>query len=330
MPGLEIRDLDPNLNWGSRVGGVTWDNIKDEALREELRQLFVARGVIVFEDMEPSSQMQVALSTVFGPLKDHPTKSTPRADPDLAEGVIDMEHKREDSDREHDHGLTEINGRKVISFLPWHFDHTYNDELNYAGVLRSVVTAPEMGRTGFADGIEIYNAMNPDILRKIEDLAVLYTLDVRLTQMRFGRYFETFGDLEFMAGNVAESATFPRAIHPMVWQRPTGEKVAHFCGFSAVGIEGHEDQEGEAIFEEALQEMYRVIKPYWHAWKPTDMLIWDNHRILHSVEGCDPKYERRMHRTTIKGDYGLGRFEGGKKVGEVQREVAPLDLPAPA
>jgi taurine dioxygenase len=270
--------------------------------------------------------MQVAVSRIFGPLKDHPTKSTKRADPDLDPGVIDMRHKREAM--EHDHGLTEINGKKVISFIPWHFDHTYNEELNYAGVLRAVVIAPEAGRTGFADGIDIYRKMDPGLLRRIEELNVLYTLDVRITQMRFGRYFKTFGDLPDQAGLVAEASIFPRAIHPMIWTRPTGEKVAHFCGFSAEGIEGHEDAEGEALFEEALQEMYRSIDPYWHDWKPTDLVIWDNHRVLHAVEGCDPKHERRMHRTTIKGDYGLGRFEGGKKIGEVKREIAPLALPA--
>jgi taurine dioxygenase len=43
------------------------------------------------------------------------------------------------------------------------------------------------------------------------------------------------------------------------------------------------------------------------------MLIWDNWRMLHSVSGCDPKYPRRMQRTTIKGDYGLGYFENGGK-----------------
>jgi taurine dioxygenase len=30
-----------------------------------------------------------------------------------------------------------------------------------------------------------------------------------------------------------------------------------------------------------------------------------------------------MQRTTIKGDYGLGYFEDGKKIGEVQREFIP-------
>ena len=72
---------------------------------------------------------------------------------------------------------------------------------------------------------------------------------------------------------------------------------------------------------------HEIESAYWHEWKLTDMLIWDNSRVLHAVEGCDPKYPRRVHRTTIRGDYGLGRFEGGKKIGEVHREVAPLSLP---
>jgi taurine dioxygenase len=53
----------------------------------------------------------------------------------------------------------------------------------------------------------------------------------------------------------------------------------------------------------------RVIKPYFHAWKPTDMVIWDNWRVLHEACGCHPDEDRVVHRTTIKGDYGLGRFE---------------------
>ena len=326
MENLKIRDLGDDYSWGARVSGLDWSNIHDSDTRAELAALLVDRGLIVFEDMEPSPAMQVEVSKIFGPLKDHPTKSTARADHDLDPGVIEIDYggMRELNT---DHGLTGVNGRKLISFLPWHFDHTYNDELNYAGVLRPVLIAPEMGRTGYADGIEIYNRLDPELAARIADLSVLYTLDVRLTQMRFGRYFETYGDLANMAGNVEEARIFPRAIHPMIWTREDGQKVAHYCGYSAVGIEGHEDAQGDALLEEALQAMYQAITPYWHDWKLTDMLIWDNSRVLHSVEGCDPKYPRKVHRTTIRGDYGLGRFEGGKKVGEVLRDVAPLDLP---
>ena len=42
--------------------------------------------------------------------------------------------------------------------------------------------------------------------------------------------------------------------------------------------------------------------------------------MVHAVEGCDPKHERHTIRSTIQGDYGLGYFEDGKKIGEVYRE----------
>jgi taurine dioxygenase len=324
MAGLKIRDLGEQYSWGSRVDGVTWDNIHDADTRAELKALFADRGFIVFENTDTAPRFQMELSKVFAPLKDHPTKSTARADKEADEliGLIDMHYKP--GERPDDAGLVEVGGRKLTSYLPWHFDHSYNDELNYAGVLRAVVSAPELGRTGFTCGIELYKAMDPAILARIDGLNAIYTLDVRLTQMRFGKNFRTFTDAPFMIGNITEAAIFPRAMHPMIWTRPGGEKVVHFCGFSAVGIEHHEDPEGDALFEEAIQELYRKVNPYWHDWSPTDLVIWDNARILHAVEGCDPQYERRMQRTTLKGDYGLGYFEDGKKIGEVKREIPPL------
>jgi taurine dioxygenase len=327
MAGLRIRNLDEDYSWGSRVEGLDWSNIDDKGVRAELQALFRARGFIVFEGMEPSGKMQVALSEVFGPLKEHPTAATPRSDEGLAPGVIDMHNLPREDDGNY-HGLVEVDGMKLTSFSPWHFDHCYNDELNYAGVLRAVIAAPERGRTGFCDGIELYRNFDPELRRKAEALSVLYTLDVRLTQMRFGRTFKTFGDVAWQAGNVEEAKSFPRAIHPAVWTRPTGEKVLHVGPWMSVGLKDHEDPAGEALYEEICQEVNRKAHAYWHQWRPTDMLIWDNWRMLHAVEGCDPKYERRMHRTTIKGDYGLGRFEDGKRPGEVYRELAPLALPA--
>ncbi|MCJ2180216.1 TauD/TfdA dioxygenase family protein [Novosphingobium album (ex Hu et al. 2023)] len=327
MKSVNIRDIGEQYSWGSFIDGVTWDNINDPGLRAELQQLFEDRGLLIFENMEPSPKMQVELSKVFGPLKDHPTKSVPRANKDLEPGVIELHSLPTELD-ETLHGIAVVNGKPVVSYLPWHFDHTYNDELNRAGVLRAVIQAPEGGRTGFADGIELYNAFDPELLAKIEDLNAIYTLDTRLTQMRFGRTFEINGDPAYMAGVVAEARRFPRAIHPMVWTRTSGEKVLHVTGFSAEGIENHENPEGDALMEEVCQEVNRKANGYFHNWRPTDMVIWDNWRLLHAVEGCHPKYERCMHRTTIKGDYGLGRFENGKKIGEVDRDIAPLDLPA--
>lgn len=326
MTGITVSNLRDDLSFGSRIDGVNWDNINDEAVRAQINDVFEKRGMIVFENMEPTSKMQVALSTVFGPLKDHPTKSTPRDDETggAALGVIDMHYKPSD-DPDDVAGLVEIGGKRLARFSPWHFDHCYNDELNYAGVLRAPINAPEGGRTGFADGIELYERFPQTLRDRLENLNIIYTLDTRLTKMRFGVNFNPLADPVETKDLLKEVAIFPRAMHPAIWTRKSGEKVLHIGPWMSVGVEHNEDAEGDAFYEEVCQTLNQLCTgtaAYWHDWKPTDMLIWDNWRMVHAVEGCDAKYERQTLRTTIKGDYGLGYFEDGKKIGEVFREVA--------
>ena len=324
MSKIKVRNLRDDLSFGSIVEGLTYETAADPEVRAELNALFEDRGMIVFKGVEASDKMHLAISDVFGPLKDHPTKGTPRVNDNVAPGVIDMHSKPRDISNGDLRGLVELKGKIVTRFSPWHFDHCYNDELNRAGVLRCVINAPEGGRTGFADGVEIYKDFDPALREKIEGLNVIYTLDTRLTRMRFGRTFKDFGESPGVSPTVEEAKIFPRAMHPAVWTRKNGDKVLHIGPWMSVGLEHHEDPEGEALFEEACQETNRQADAtaYWHDWEPNDMVIWDNWRMLHAVEGNDPKYERQTQRTTIKGDYGLGYFEDGKKIGEVYRELA--------
>jgi taurine dioxygenase len=324
VAGITVRNLRDDLNFGARIDGVNWETLADEGVRAEINRVFEDRGMIVFENMEPSAKMQVALSKVFGPLKDHPTKSTARDSDAEDVGVIDM-HYKPSNDVEAVAGLVEVNGKRVARFSPWHFDHCYNDELNRAGVLRAPINAPEGGRTGFMDGVEVYEHFPKALRDKLEGINIIYTLDTRLSKMRFGVNFKSLGEPAGIKELLKEVAIFPRAMHPAIWTRKSGEKVLHVGPWMSVGVEHHEDPQGEAFYEEVCQAVNQLGEgscAYWHDWKPTDMVIWDNWRMLHAVEGCDPKYERRTVRTTIKGDYGLGYFEDGKKIGEVNREVA--------
>ena len=75
------------------------------------------------------------------------------------------------------------------------------------------------------------------------------------------------------------------------------------------GILGHEDDEGDALLEAMIAEMKAVMKPYWHKWSPGELVIWDNWRFVHSASGHSRDHGRLVHRTTIEGDYGLGRWE---------------------
>jgi taurine dioxygenase len=322
---IQVSNLRDDLPFGSRVEGVSREALADQAVRAELNRVFEERGMIVFNNVEPTSTMQVELSKVFGPLKDHPTQTVPRDEDakDLTRGLIDMHYRPTDSDID---GLVEINGQRLARYSPWHFDHCYNNELNRAGLLRAPINAPVGGRTGFMDGIALYQKFPRAMRDRLEKLNIIYTLDTRLTTMRFGVNFKPVpGESAQTVSLLKEAAAFPRAMHPAVWTRKSGEKVLHVGPWMSVGVEHHEDPEGEAFFEEVCQTLNRLADnntAYWHDWKPTDMVIWDNWRMVHAVEGCDARYERRTLRSTIKGDYGLGYFEDGKKIGEVQRKLA--------
>ena len=79
----------------------------------------------------------------------------------------------------------------------------------------------------------------------------------------------------------------------------------------AKGVVGLDDADADALLLEVCDTLVAAADGlcYFHQWRPTDMLIWDNWRCLHRVSGMDPEHTRCMHRTTIAGDYGLGRFE---------------------
>jgi len=84
--------------------------------------------------------------------------------------------------------------------------------------------------------------------------------------------------------------------------------LAH-CTQALLHLADHETDQAIALLAEVWKDVEKALKPYVHQWKPTDMLAWDNWRMLHMACGCNPEQERIMHRTTIKGDYGLGRWE---------------------
>ena len=315
MTSITVKPVRDDLPYGVRIGGVTLASLNDESLRHRINELFEEKGLIIFEDVEPTSSMHVALSEIFGPLKDHPSAAVPRVDQDLMPGVIDMPYQPGKG------GVVELDGRRLAQWLPWHFDHCYHNELNRAGVLRAIQIPPEGGMTGFVDGVELYRRLSPDLRGSIEGRNILYSLDVYMGHMRFGRpaNLEEVVDKPGAEKVADEARGKPRAIHPAVWTRKTGEKVLHVSPWMALGIQGLENDEGDALLEAICQEINGIAEDcsYFHQWNLTDMLIWDNWRLLHSVSGMDPRYPRRMQRTTIKGDYGLGAFENDTAAGRL-------------
>ncbi len=108
---FSVKPLGDGVSFGARVTGLALDDLVDPHVCGELRTVFERDGLIVFEGVEPTPDMHVAISTVFGPLKEHPVKAVDRVGGDALPGVIDMHRKPFES------SIVEIDGVQLTGWL---------------------------------------------------------------------------------------------------------------------------------------------------------------------------------------------------------------------
>lgn len=298
-----ISPLASDPGFGALVTGLDPGDISDQQTRKELYELWIDRGVIVFRGLPDDSEVQIELSRVFGEPAIHPFKNISEQG-DIQE-LTDIAYRPERGD------IVRIgDGPRLGAWLPWHFDLVYFDHINHGGILRAKKSPEEGGMTGFIDGMEAYGRLPDALSREIEDLYVVYQFRGNVAEIRYGRkpgiVLERMnaGALEIMA-NLDK---YPPVAHPLVFvQQETGRKVLNFSPWFSLGIEGMDQENSDRILNQVADVLIDESKAYFHEWRQGDMVLWDNWRMLHCSTGIPEYQTRHMQRTTIAGDYGLGR-----------------------
>jgi len=296
LPGQDL--------FGVQVTGLDPASIDLPEVRAALHALWVDKGVVVFRDMAGGMDTQIRLSEIYGDPEVHPMmagtdiKTEHRA-------LTPIEFERESGN------IYEVNGEELGGYLPWHFDGAYVDRINHGGILRPEVLPGRGGDTGFLDQIAAYDMLPDRLKERIDGLNVLYAYQPDLTRAKFGpRATRLVQMSELFRKGMDHPSVQVRAIHPLVYaQQGTGRKILHFSPWFADGIEGMENEEGDALLREITDCILQPALTYFHKWRPGDMVLWDNWRMLHCASGVPPAETRIMRRTTIVGDYGLGRRE---------------------
>jgi len=304
MQAFETGPLPGQDRYGVVVTGLSPDAIDDPEVRRALLDLWTTKGLVVFRGIEGGLDTQVRLSEIYGEPEIHP----------MMEGTdIRTEHRAlaPIEFREESGNIYEIDGKLLGGYLPWHFDGAYVDRINHGGILRPDILPGEGGDTGFIDQIAAYDLLPDTLKERIEGLSVLYSYQPDLTKAKFGPRAERLVQMsELFRKGMDHPSVQVRAIHPMVYtQAGTGRKILHVSPWFADGIEGMENEEGDALLREVIGYVIRPELMYFHKWQQGDMVLWDNWRMLHCATGVPPGETRIMRRTTIVGDYGLGRRE---------------------
>lgn len=301
---------------GATVKGIVLQDISRPEVREKLLLLWRTHGLLVFSDVE-GEQLHVGLTRIFGTPIAHTVRSVHATNPILTDLVAEPG----DSD------IEEIAGERRAWYLPWHSDLIYIDEINRGGILRPIELPRSGSYTGFMDKGALYERLPVRLRNEIADLGVLYQANFQPEDSRFGipprdrplRNISMSSRKGGENGAQNQMKNAPRVIHPMVFTHPdNGRKMLNVSPWFAVGIEGRENAEGDRLLSEVIGYIFSAAEEpgavYRHEWKYGEMVLWDNWRMLHSTPGTNPAERRHMQRTTLAGDYCLGRKENPDEV----------------
>jgi len=291
--GAELVDFDLELPIAGEVG-------------EALRALWLERGLLLFRGRPMSGEQQVALSRLFGELEVHPAREGwVEGHPELT--VIQYHPENRDFSP-----IYEVEGEALANWLPWHIDLIYTARINRAGCLRALTLPPKGAPTGFIDRAALYDSLPAALKAEIQGKRAVY----RLNPFADEHPFYPYGNVrrlhvpERHKGLKARVGTdFPDASHPIAFAHPdTGRMILNLSPTFLIGIEGMADAESEPLLRTLVDHVLASPDRYYHRWQPDDVILWDNWRMLHSAEGTPVAHSRQLYRTTVSGDYGLGRL----------------------
>jgi taurine dioxygenase len=306
---LERRALSPYV--GVEILGVDLSKALDEPTTSAIYEAWIEAGVLLFRGVEQNDDAQMRLSSIFGEME-------PAANVDL---VKDPNNEFNDPNNEfmltHAYDPNDSTGRPSIfcnvdgidlaGWLGWHWDQSFMPTIIRGIGLRMTHPARMRGETGFADAINAYDRLSEEMKTRIEKLEVVYKFNPDFASGQFG--FPK--NIRNIGASVEQRPypDFPPTVHPLVTtQVETGRKVLKLSPMHSRYILGMDRAESDALLTELAEHIAHPDFAYFHRWQKNDIIVWDNWRMVHSSTGVPLDCLRSARRTTIGGDYKLGRY----------------------
>ena len=258
---------------GAEVRGLDLRQPIPADVAAELRAAWYKFNVLVLRGQEIDVDQQRRLVTCFGEIQ--PPRSRPglRVNPDImyvANVQVDGEM-----------------GDLPDGDMQFHADQCYYDIVAGGAVLYAIEVPSRGGNTMFASTNRAYETLSPELRARIEGREIEFVYDYR--QSAYHRPTTTL-----------ENA--PHAIHPAVIAHPaTGKPHLFVNRLMANNIVGMPRAESEALLLQLFDHIERREFVYEHAWKPGDVVVWDNLATLHARTDFDPAERRLLRRVAIKG-----------------------------
>jgi taurine dioxygenase len=281
---------------GLELAGINLDEPLSESTKQELRDAWIESGLVLLRGALHSPEAHMRLSAVFGEMEPSATSFL-----NSVENPFLMELRQTPGNPRSRRYV--INGETRVGYIGWHWDQSFMPTIVRGAVLRMVEPASAGGLTGFIDAIAAYDRLSEETKARIEGLEVVYHFNPAMEEnLGFPR------DVVSLNGTSGER-NFPPVVHPLVITQPeTGRKVLKLSPTHYKSVIGLDQAEGDALIAELADVLTEDKYAYYHQWGEDDVIIWDNWRVIHCVTGVPEGVSRLGIRTTISGDYNVGRY----------------------
>jgi alpha-ketoglutarate-dependent taurine dioxygenase len=251
--------------FGVEIQGIDLRGKQDEATQQFLRDACEEHALLLFRDQDLGKADLQRIAGIFGRPDDE----------DEAPGGfnhLSNLHPPGEFVAEGERNLR--NG--YVGKLDFHCDHCFDEIPIKALMLYAVQVPPEGcgGSTLFADMRAATRMLPEELKKKLAGLTVLHK------------------------GNRQPGQ--PESIHPMLWKHPTtGVPILFFSAQHARRITELSPEESDALIRELPSYVDRPEIVLDHAWRPNDLIVWDNISLQHARSDFDPKYPRHLMRMQI-------------------------------
>ena len=274
---MEIRPL--SAHTGAEVRGIDLSRPVSDDQRDAMYRAFVERSVLVVRDQTLAPAQLLGAVGLFGAV--FAQQNSRFAVPDCPQI-----HYVSNQDQYPD-------GRRYIPGDGWHTDHSNATRPPKATVLHAVNLPDRGGDTQYANMAAAYAGLADGLRDRIAPLMGIHV------------YQSSHSARQLMTLSDSDKERVPNAVlHPLVRTHPeSGAKSIYINPIRIEGILGLDHKEAlpllDALLEHATAERFQ----YRHAWKPGDLVMWDNRCLLHKANGdYDMSQVRYLYRVMLQGD----------------------------
>ena len=248
-----------------------------------------AYAVLVFRGQDLTDEQQLAFTLNFGGLERYNTPGHVRKRDDnrLGPGIADFSNLDK-------HGNIMSPEDRVWFFKLgdhlWHSDSSFRPVPAKYSLLSGRIIPSWGANTEFADMRGAYDALDARTKAEVEDLICEHSLI-------YSREAIGFTDL-----TPEEIAAFRPVRQRLVRTHPVTGRTSLFLSAHAGAIVGWTVPEARMFLRDLTEHATLREFVYSHAWRPGDLVMWDNRATMHRARRFDRNEVRDVRRTTLAGD----------------------------